>query len=42
VGVVDSMMAEKGQRELTQKDKEMLQEMAQLVVLVKEISCNRF
>jgi len=42
VGGVDSMMAEKEQRELTQEEQEMLQEMAQLVVLVKEISYNRF
>jgi len=36
------MTAEKGQRELTQEEQEMLQEMAQLVVLVKENNYNKF
>jgi len=35
------MTAEKkGQRRLTQREQEMLQEMAQLIVLVRENSCN--
>jgi len=42
VGGVDSMIAEKRHRELTQEEQEMLQEMAQLVVLVKENNYNRF
>jgi len=42
VGGVDSMTEEKmRQRRLTQGEQEMLQEMAQLIVLVLVNSCNR-
>jgi len=43
VGGVESMIGREENREmLTQDLQEMLQEILQLVVLVEEISCNRF
>jgi len=41
VGGVDSMIAGKKAKGLTQREQEMLQEMAQLIVLVRENSCTR-
>ena len=41
VGGVDSMIAEKEAKGLTQREQEMLQEMTQLIVLVRENNCTR-
>jgi len=41
VGGVDSMIAEKEAKGLNQREQEMLQEMAQLIVLVRENNCIR-
>ena len=41
VGGVDSMIVEKEAKGLTQREQEMLQEMTQLIVFVRENSCTR-